>query len=211
MSRNMSTGRASTLPDGWQGACEEWLLALARRAIEAGLEAPGSPAPGPPDELPGLPALPESCAEAVRAPRATFVTLLIEGELRGCIGTFEATGPLAEAVWSYAQKAAFADPRFPPLSPAELPRLEIHIAILSAPAPMQVDSREALVQQLVPGRDGLVIEDGAARATFLPSVWASLPDAEEFVAELMRKAGLPARHWSDSTRALRYRSHDLPT
>lgn len=138
-------------------------------------------------------------------PGATFVTLEKDGDLRGCVGTLYPRRPLVEDVVNNAFSAAFRDPRFPPLERQELLRLKLHISRLTQPEPLEVASREELLQRLVPGEDGLVVEDGWRRATFLPQVWASLPDPEEFLSHLMKKAGLPPDHWSATLRAYRYR------
>ena len=86
--------------------------------------------------------------EALRAPRAVFVTLHVDGQLRGCIGTLEARRPLAEAVAGSAYSAAFQDPRFPALTWPEFERLDIHISILSPPEPMTFSSEADLIAQL---------------------------------------------------------------
>lgn len=141
---------------------------------------------------------------ALQATGASFVTLEIAGEMRGCIGTLEARRPLAEDVAANAFAAAFRDSRFPPLSAHEESRLDIHVSVLSAPEPMAVRDEADLLRQLRPGIDGLVLEDGARRGTFLPSVWEQLPDPRDFLAHLKRKAGLPPGHWSPTLRVSRY-------
>jgi AmmeMemoRadiSam system protein A len=149
---------------------------------------------------PDLASLPAALADA----GACFVTLEIDGELRGCIGSLEARRPLANDVADNAFNAAFRDPRFPPLTDEEFAQIDLHISVLSAPQPMAVRSRAGLLAQLRPGIDGLVLDDGQRRATFLPSVWEQLPRAEDFVAHLLRKGGWPAQHWSAAMRAGRY-------
>lgn len=146
------------------------------------------------------PALPEWLLQ----PGATFVTLTQGGELRGCIGTLEAHRPLAEDLEHNARAAAFDDPRFPALSEAELPRTRVEVSILSKPEPMRfVDEADAL-SQLRPGVDGVILEAGWHRATFLPQVWEQLPRPAEFMAHLKRKAGLAIDHWSEDVRLARY-------
>ncbi len=135
---------------------------------------------------------------------ASFVTLTIDGDLRGCIGSLEAHRPLAEDVVSNAQSAAFGDPRFPPLSSDELDDVRIEVSVLSAPVPMSFSSRAGALAQLRPGVDGLILTSGHHRATFLPQVWSQLPDPEQFVSHLVRKAGLPASHWGPAVRLERY-------
>ena len=122
--------------------------------------------------------------------RSCFVTLEIEGRLRGCIGGLEATRPLVEDVAQHAHAAAFMDPRFSPVQEDELPRIDIHISILSPNTTMAFTSESDLIAQLRPGIDGLVIALGSKRATFLPSVWDSLPNAHQFLAHLKQKAGI---------------------
>ncbi|MEA3292502.1 MAG: AmmeMemoRadiSam system protein A, partial [Pseudomonadota bacterium] len=113
-------------------------------------------------------------APELRQSAATFVTLKKNRRLRGCIGTLEAHRPLAQDVASNAYAAAFRDPRFSPLAPGELDQLAVSISLLSAPEPLPVESEQELLEKLQPGRDGLVLQDGAHRATFLPAVWEEL-------------------------------------
>ena len=138
--------------------------------------------------------------------RATFVTLKINGQLRGCIGTLVPQRALIKDVAYNACQAAFHDPRFEPLQARELDTLHISISILSPPESMQVASEAELIEQLQPGRDGLIIEDGRHRATFLPSVWEQLPDPVAFVHHLKLKAGMATAYWSDTLKLERYDS-----
>lgn len=147
--------------------------------------------------------------EELRKPGASFVTLKRQGELRGCIGALAPHRPLAEDVAENAWSAAFADPRFPPLREAEMAGLDIHISILSAAETMHFSSEAELLQQLRPGEDGLIIEEGFRRGTFLPSVWEQLPSAQLFLRHLKQKAGLPAEYWSDSLKVSRYTTHSF--
>jgi AmmeMemoRadiSam system protein A len=141
---------------------------------------------------------------ALRAPGAVFVTLNLRGRLRGCVGSFEACRPLIQDVAHNAYSAGFMDFRFPPLSDAEIPGLDLHISLLTALVPLEVESREDLLKELRPGVDGLLLEDPPHRATFLPQVWDSLKDPEDFLGELFLKAGLPRDHWSKTLRFQRY-------
>lgn len=174
------------------------LLDLAHSSIRNGL-----------DEGRALTVRPEDHPERLRVERATFVTLKRQGELRGCIGHLEAIQPLVLDVVENAWSAAFRDPRFPPLKPHELAGLDIHISVLSPPLAMQFSSEQDLLSQIRPGRDGLILEDGNHRGTFLPSVWESLPDTGEFWMHLKRKAGLPLNHWSDTVKVFRYRTESF--
>lgn len=134
----------------------------------------------------------QDCTGVLREKRGAFVTLKRDGRLRGCIGTTEAELPLVHAVADSAYKAAFHDPRFPALTEEEFRRIEIRISVLSPGRELQFDSDGALLQQLQPGRHGLTIAAGAGRATFLPSVWEDLPEAEHFLQRLKQKAGMPS-------------------
>lgn len=136
--------------------------------------------------------------------RATFVTLKRHRALRGCIGTLEAQRPLLQDVIHNARAAAFRDPRFTPLSLVELSEVEIEISVLSPPLALPVDSRAELLRRLGPGQDGLILQEGMRRATFLPSVWETLPEPERFLAELLQKAGLGRDHWSKELRFFTY-------
>lgn len=169
------------------------LLDLARRSIAHGLDQ-GGPLPLDPADYP----------EPLRARLAAFVTLNLGGNLRGCIGHLEAVQPLVRDVTDNAYAAAFRDPRFAPLAHRELPDLEIHISVLTPPEPMSFTSEADLLAQIRPGIDGLILTDGQARGTFLPSVWESLPQARDFLNQLKRKAGLPTSHWSDRVQVARY-------
>ena len=141
---------------------------------------------------------------------AVFVTLRRHGQLRGCIGTLEAVDPLVEAVADRARAAALHDPRFEPVAPDELDGLEVSISVLSRPVPMAVVDHADLRAQLHPGIDGLVVEAGSHRATFLPSVWEELTDPAEFLAALWRKAGLPPGSWPPGIRCARYTAQHAP-
>jgi hypothetical protein len=136
--------------------------------------------------------------------RATFVTLTLDGQLRGCIGSVVPNRPLVMDVVSNAYKAAFADRRFKPLTAAELDRLDVEVSILSHQRPVSFDSEQALLAAMRPDQDGIVIADGDRRALFLPKVWQTLPHAQHFLLHLKRKAGMADDHWSDGFRATRF-------
>ncbi|MDO7596084.1 MAG: AmmeMemoRadiSam system protein A [Pseudomonadota bacterium] len=137
-------------------------------------------------------------------PRATFVTLQKYGQLRGCIGMLEASRPLADDIAHNSYAAAFTDPRFPPVTEDELEELNIHISILNPAELIYCTSEAELLTLLRPNIDGLILDDGIHKATFLPSVWESLPDPADFVHNLKIKAGLKEHYWSASLRAYRY-------
>jgi AmmeMemoRadiSam system protein A len=142
--------------------------------------------------------------EPLREQRASFVTLKLEGELRGCIGSFEAYRSLVKDIAGNAYAAAFSDPRFKPLTRDQFPRLQIDISILSPSEELRFDSETDLLRQVRPGLDGLTLQEGRRRSTFLPNVWESLPDKRQFLEHLKLKAGLDPDYWSDSIRAFRY-------
>ena len=142
----------------------------------------------------------------LQRPRATFVTLRRDGALRGCIGTLQADAPLVVSVAENAFKAAFRDPRFPPLRDVEIPGLEIHISVLGPLERVDVGSEDDLVSLLRPHVDGVLLREGSHQGTFLPAVWDSLPDTPQFVRELKRKAGLPGDYWSDALEVWRFTS-----
>lgn len=135
---------------------------------------------------------------------ASFVTLHRRDELRGCIGSLQAFRPLVSDVAENAFAAAFRDPRFTPLRDQELADLTLEISVLSAPQIMRFSSEQDLLQQLQPQRDGLILQDGSHRGTFLPSVWDALPEPGRFLQHLKLKAGLAPDHWSQDIQVWRY-------
>lgn len=141
---------------------------------------------------------------ALLTPGASFVTLEKYGELRGCIGSLQAQYPLAEDVIHNAYSAAFRDTRFMPLHASELDGLTLQVSVLTPPTELLFRDEQDLLLQLVPGEDGIILEDGYHRATFLPQVWEQLPEPQLFLAHLKSKAGLPSDYWSDSIRIQRY-------
>jgi AmmeMemoRadiSam system protein A len=143
---------------------------------------------------------------ALREPLACFVTLNKQGSLRGCIGHLQAMQPLVRDVADNAYAAGFLDPRFAPISAAELAQLDIHISVLSSPEPLDFSSEADVLAKIRPGVDGLILRDGQYQGTFLPSVWEQLPDPRQFWLHLKRKAGLPVDHWSDRLKLFRYTS-----
>ncbi len=136
---------------------------------------------------------------------ACFITLKINGALRGCIGTLEPHRPLLRDVSANAVSAAFHDPRFPPLTPEEFDQLRIEISVLGSLEPIQARDENDFLNQLKPGVDGIVFEYGPHRATFLPQVWEQLPDPHTFLAHLKLKAGLATDFWHPDVLLYRYR------
>ena len=163
------------------------LVRIARGAIEHNAD-------------PGL----EGAEAWLREPGASFVTLKLDDELRGCIGTIEPHRPLAIDVAHNARAAAFRDTRFPPLALSDLPRLSIEVSVLSPREPLAAGSESEALARLRPQVDGLYLEFGSLSATFLPQVWESLPDPADFLGELRRKAGLPPGFWHPGIKLSRY-------
>jgi AmmeMemoRadiSam system protein A len=126
---------------------------------------------------------------------ATFVTLTIDGQLRGCIGALEAYQPLAKDVQEHAVSAALEDYRFPPLTWGDLDSVRIEISRLTQPIQLIYSDTEALIQKLRPSIDGVILADGFRRATFLPQVWEQLPIPEEFLNHLCVKMGSNPDTW----------------
>jgi uncharacterized protein len=169
------------------------LLQVALASIESGLET-GSP----------LQVKPDTCPPALSGRRASFVTLKHDGVLRGCIGSLAPVSSLVEDVARNAFGAAFRDPRFPALTAAELQNLEIGISVLGPTESVEFGSEAELLGILRPGIDGLVLQEGRHRGTFLPAVWESLPKPADFLNHLKQKAGLPGDYWSDNLEIERY-------
>jgi AmmeMemoRadiSam system protein B/AmmeMemoRadiSam system protein A len=167
----------------------ETLLWLARSEIGARL---GQAAPRPAEKA------------WLRDRGASFVTLTCAGALRGCVGTLAAHRPLGTDVRENAAAAAFHDPRFMPLSREELPGVRVEVSLLSPMQPIEVPDERGALATLRPHVDGVVLEYGRHRGTFLPQVWEQLPEPAEFLAQLKRKAGLPLDFWAEGIRLARY-------
>lgn len=135
---------------------------------------------------------------------ASFVSLLLKHQLRGCIGTLKALYPLAESVSRNAYSAAYHDPRFRPLDQSLIDLLTIEISIVSTPTPLQVSNEEQLLRALTPHQDGLILTEGTQQATFLPSVWEQLPEPKQFLQQLKKKAGFRENYWSDKIQLQTY-------
>ena len=167
----------------------KFLVNLARRSIEHTLKK-GTLLDIKPQEV--------TSANLVRR-GASFVTLYNQdGMLRGCIGSLEPTRVLVFDVLENAVRAAFRDPRFPPVTPFEFRTIKITVSVLTLPEPFPVNSAEDLLSKLKPKKHGLIIQKGFARATFLPAVWEELQNKEAFLAELCVKAGLEPDEWKNT-------------
>lgn len=130
--------------------------------------------------------------------RGVFVTLNLHGRLRGCIGNIEPVYPLYEAVMENAHEAAFDDPRFSPLEVEEFDDVDMEISVLTIPKKIKHDSSRDLLEKLKPGKDGVVIEKGSYKATYLPQVWEDIEDKKTFLSSLCMKAGLGPDEWMDA-------------
>jgi uncharacterized protein len=175
----MSTG----LTEGERGI----LLRLAREAIASAVRK---------EKLPLLDL--QSLPLTLRENGASFVTLTLRNDLRGCIGALEAYQPLAEDVREHAIAAALDDPRFPPVSKSELDRIRIEVSRLTAPQELDYTSGEDLLKKLRPHVDGVILKHGPRRATFLPQVWEKIPDPAEFLDQLCYKMGARPNLWQDT-------------
>ncbi len=127
--------------------------------------------------------------------RGLFVTLHKAGKLRGCIGNIEPVKILARGICDNAVSAAFDDNRFAPLSVDEFSLVDIEVSLLSLPEKLEYTDGNDLQTKLVPHRDGVIVEKGGRRATFLPQVWDQLPSSQEFLRHLCTKAGLASNAW----------------
>ena len=173
---------------------EKFLLQLARAALEVGIRG---------DPLPQLELT--SLSPKLIQPGATFITLTKNQELRGCIGSLEATRPLAEDVQVHAVAAALEDFRFPPVQEDEIPQISIEISRLTTPVKITFEDPDELFSQIRPGIDGVVIKQGIRRATFLPQVWEKVSEVVIFLEMLCRKMGASAECWrSESVEIFTY-------
>ena len=147
---------------------------------------------------------PTRYSPALRERRACFVTLMLIGKLRGCIGSLEPSQSLVEDVAQNGYRTAFSDPRFPSLTRKEFEQVEMTISTLSLPELISFRSENDLLGQLRPGRDGLILEEGERQGTLLPVIWETLTDPRTFLRQLKQKAGLPGDYWSASIKIRRY-------
>lgn len=159
------------------------LLELARKVLEQRL-ANGEP-------------LEESADPRLSEAGATFVTLKIDGKLRGCIGNLEPVYSLWEGVRLNALNAAFHDSRFSPLKADELSKVKVDISVLTKPEKLDYSDPTELEKKLRPKIDGVILRDGARGATFLPQVWEQIPTTDMFLSHLCMKAGLDKEAWKE--------------
>ena len=170
----------------------EILLQIARAAISRALR------------VPCVPAAVEENMPWLSQPRASFVTLTQWGELRGCTGSLQACHPLIEDVSNNAVSAALYDPRFISLVADELHTVRVEVSVLSELQPLDFGSEADVLAQLRPNIDGVVFEWGSCRSTFLPQVWESLPQPQQFLAKLKSKAQLSENFWAEDIQLSRY-------
>jgi AmmeMemoRadiSam system protein A len=160
------------------------LLSLAREALEKSVQGQVLPEISLKDFPPVL-----------QRNGASFVTLTKNKRLRGCIGTLEAYQPLAIDVQEHAMAAALQDPRFTRVQPVELFDIDIEVSVLTPRQALSYDDPQDLIQKLRPKIDGVVLQDGFSKATFLPQVWDQLEKPEDFLSHLCAKMGAPSDLW----------------
>lgn len=163
---------------------QKTLLRMAREAMEHAVRG---------ERLPPL--APSNLSDNLREEGASFVTLTVRGQLRGCIGALEAYQPLADDVREHAVAAALEDPRFPRVREDELSRIQVEVSRLTRPVPLQYRDADDLLSKLRPHVDGVILRDGFRRATFLPQVWEKIPDPSEFLGNLCYKMGAEGDLW----------------
>ena len=166
---------------------KQTLLRLAREAIEFAVRG---------QHLPPLEK--ETLTPTLLENGASFVTLTMHDNLRGCIGALEAYQPLAQDVRDHAIAAAMQDPRFAPVTEAELSRIHIEISHLTQPQELNYTASEDLPKKLRPQVDGVILKHGLRRATFLPQVWEKIPEPEEFLRQLCHKMGAQPNLWREA-------------
>lgn len=162
------------------------LLRLARRTLAESFNL----------KLPADPDLEKALKDPqLQEKRATFVTLTLNKNLRGCIGSLCADETLISGVVCNVKHAAFHDCRFSPLSLDELDQVAIEVSILTDPQPLDYKDSDELLARLRPNIDGVILRKGRAGATFLPQVWEHLPEASDFLSQLCCKACLAPDAW----------------
>jgi AmmeMemoRadiSam system protein A len=178
--------------DTFSEAEKKLMLKLAHNAIAHGLEN---------HQMMPVPSI---SSDNLQKSKPCFITLYLNGQLRGCIGSLKAHRPLIEDIIHHAHAAAFGDPRFFPLTKEEFENIKIHVALLSERETIQFDSEADLIRKLRPHIDGLILTENGKTGTFLPAVWESLPDPKQFLNQLKVKAGLKEDYWSNTIKVERY-------
>jgi len=175
------------MPDQLTDGEKQTLLRLAREAMEHAVQGKKLP---PVDDA--------SITPHLREQGASFVTLTIDGDLRGCIGALEAYQPLVDDVREHAIAAALEDPRFLPVDQTELGRIRLEVSRLTAPHPLEYSNSADLISKLRPHVDGVILKSEFRRATFLPQVWEKIPDPQEFLDHLCAKMGAKPSLWRNT-------------
>jgi AmmeMemoRadiSam system protein A len=164
---------------------QRWLLDLARRCLEARVRRQPKPV--------------IECRAALDVHRGAFVSIHAADDLRGCLGRLEADRTVADVVAHLAAVVADSDPRFPPVTPEELPTLVIEISVLTP------ECEVADVAEIEVGRHGLIVEQGSRRGLLLPQVATEYGwDRETFLDHTCVKAGLPPDAWRQGARVFRF-------
>ena len=167
---------------------QKYILETARKSIESSINQ---------EEY-----IPDNIPTVLTQFGASFVTLKLNGYLRGCIGSIFPTKPLILDIVDNAKNAAFQDPRFEPISADELKELEISVSVLSSIERINFKDEKDLLSKIYPY--GIIIAEHNKRAVYLPIVWEQLPDREIFLNSLKEKAGLPPRYFSKTLEAYKF-------
>ncbi|MCV6608211.1 MAG: AmmeMemoRadiSam system protein A [Campylobacterales bacterium] len=140
---------------------------------------------------------------------ATFVTLTINNNLRGCIGSLAPHRMFLDDIIANSYAAAFKDPRFKPLSKAEASMVNIEISVLTPPQNITFSSKEELQQKLTLGKDGVILESEGKRATYLPHVWNQFNSFDEFFSSLAKKGNIEGELYNKSWKVFSYKTRKL--
>lgn len=175
-------GEGRSFSDELSAQMKTTLLKLARQSLEASVRGVRF-------------SMPKDVPDALMEKRGCFVTLTINGSLRGCIGYIEPIKPLCQAVAENAKSAALSDPRFPEVTIGELAEIVVEVSVLTRPGPLEYRDADDLVSKLVPGRDGVILQKGPRQSTYLPQVWDQIADKRAFLEQLSLKAGMPRDGW----------------
>lgn len=134
----------------------------------------------------------------LRQKATCFVTVYVNGDLRGCIGSAVAFGPLYKAIIHTAVETISHDYRFLPITKEDLPDLTVEVSVLTPLKAYQPKNNQVLLRFLAQRKPGLVLEKFGQSALFLPQVWEKLPNTEDFLLHLCLKAGLSPEAWKEN-------------
>lgn len=168
--------------------CKKYILRTVRDSIGAALK--------------GEEYIPKEIPPVLTEYGASFVTLKIKNQLRGCIGSVYPTKPLILDLIDNAKNSAFNDSRFTPLTEDEFNQIEISVSILSSIERIKFKDERDLLSKIYP--HGIIIAERERRAVYLPVVWEQLPDKEVFLKSLKEKAGLPPDYFSRTLEAYKF-------